>query len=89
MLERVPALESDAHNVSMTSREALSAAVNTESQTCTHTTFDRSKRRILMLTPRLSEDLMKYRHGEHWPLLRALAEHGCTLRFTQPNLLKF
>jgi hypothetical protein len=42
-----------------------------------------------MLTPRLSEDLMKYRHGEHWPLLRALAEHGCTLRFTQPNLLKF
>ena len=30
-----------------------------------HVTFDCSQRRIVVLTPRVSEELMRYQHGEH------------------------
>ena len=43
----------------------LAAAAEKASSLRAHDTFDCSQRRIVVLTPRVSEDLMRYQHGEH------------------------
>ena len=41
------------------------AAAEKASSLRAHNTFDSSQRRIVVLTPRVSEELMRYQHGEH------------------------
>ena len=49
----------------MTAESRSAAAAEKASSLRAHDTFDCSQRRIVVLTPRVSEELMRYQHGEH------------------------
>ena len=49
----------------MTAESRSSAAAEKASSLRAQDTFDCSQRRIVVLTPRVSEELMRYQHGEH------------------------